>query len=577
MEFERKKALQTALKDGRSFAVKDEETVQAANEAENEVVSESKQDAAEEGKGRTDGRIHLSERAFEAMEYQKICEAFHEKRRNVYSGKFISTTPDGKLAFYQLAQGVSGALHVSMFSLCRLYSFQDINLPRELTVVIAGIDERGYLNLSAKPAFGDFEYSVNRLGLTDGMIVEGIVAHIMPEGAAAVMLAPNVSVLATACCRVYPGDRVKLRVRRIDWEQHRIKVQMLEKLSRSNDSFDYAAWNIPVEQLGEYIELTQFEERIRLKRPQPETERASGEKVEELDFSVNAVRSPFSTYANERVVREVRRPSRVQDIYFEARMGYLGERHIKVANAVEALKYASAWQLRRYLYLKDGTLLSEREIKGIVDRLVKHDVIGVLRFQSDEGNLLTRVLHPSLNFRAFSGRNPRNFGAKDFMESDASHIKMRLASNQLLIGLWRSSPQAQEVDTHSFLRDDEGNVHIRPRHSLLIDGTRCYLEAVRKNWTEQMLDKLRRYENFLSYRKENAAVYLVVEDRETAAQIVQRISEMKLSFAVYVTDDIHCLPEPELTMVPVCEETEEAQEHMPPAKGLFQRFKKTPL
>ncbi len=567
MEFEHKEAMQAVSEDGRLFAEKT-----GSGQAADEEV-EAKRGSTEEGKGRTDGRICLSARAFEEMEYQKICEAFREKRRNVYSGKFISTTPDGKLAFYQLAQGVNGALHVSMFSLCRLYSFRDIELPRELTVVITGIDERGYLNLSSKPAFGDFEYSVKRLELTDGMIVEGVVVHIMPEGAAAVMLAPNVSVLATAYCRVYPGDRVKLRVRRIDREQHRIKVQMLEKLSRSNASFDYAAWNIPAEQLDQYIELSDFEERIRLKRPQQEAESVSGEKAEELDFSVNAVRSPFSTYANERVVREVRRPSRVQDIYFEARMGYLGERHIKVANAVEALKYSSAWQLRRYLYLKDGTLLSEREIKGIVDRLVKHDVIGVLRFQSDEGNLLTRVLHPSLNFRAFSGRNPCNFGAKDFMESDASNIKMRLASNQLLIGLWHSFPTAQEVDNHPFLRDDDAQVRIRPRHSMRVDGTRCYLEAVRKNWIDQMLDKLSRYEILLARRSEEAVIYLVAEESETAQDIVQRIADMKLSFAVYVTDDIRCLPEPTFKVVPACKKSEPAVQGNMLTKSLFQRFK----
>ncbi len=512
----------------------------------------------------------------EEMEYQKICEAFREKRKNVYSGRLVSITPDGKLAFYQLAQGVTAALHVSMFSLCRLYSFKDIDLPQQLTVAIAGIDERGYINLSAKPAFGDFEYSLERLQLTDGMITDGIVVHIMPEGAAAIMLAPNISVLATACCKVCPGDRVRLRVRRIDRDMHRIKVQMLEKIEKTENgstAFDYAAWNIPAEEVGEYVELSEFEERIRLKRAKTEKVSAAPEEPEELDFAVNAVRSPFSTYVNERVVREVRRPARVQDIYFEARMGYLGERHIRVANAVEALKYSSAWQLRRYLYLKDNLLLSEREIKGIIDRLVKHDVIAVLRFQSDEGNLLTRVLHPSLNFRAFSGRNPRNFGAKDFMETNAAHIKMRLASNQLLLGLWHSYPNAAEVETHPFLRDDEADVRIRPRHSMRIDGRMCCLEAIRRDWAEPMFDKLRRYESYLKCHEKNTAVYMVLEQQEEIEQIAARVAEMKLSFPVYLTDDIHCLPEPVLREVPAAVDESPESEGFQFAKGLLQRIK----
>lgn len=513
-------------------------------------------------------------RRFEQMEYQKICEAFHQKQRNVYSGQFVSMTPDGKLAFYRIAPGVSGALHVSMFSLCRLYSFRDIELPKELTVVITGIDERGYLNLSSKPAFGDFDYSVNHMGLTDGMITEGVVVHIMPEGAAAIMLSPNISVLATACCRVYPGDRVRLRIRRIDHEQHRIKVQMLEKIEKNSTVFDYQAWNIPSEQLDAYIELSEFEERIRLKRPQQGKDSSADAVPQQLDFSVNAVRSPFSTYANERVVREVRRPSRVQDIYFEARMGYLGERHIKVANAVEALKYASAWQLRRYLYLMEGLQLSERELKGIIDRLVKHDVIAVLRFQSDEGNLLTRVLHPSLNFRAFSGRNPRNFGAKDFMENDAAHIKMRLASNQLLIGLWHSCPEAKNVETHPFLRDDELEVRIRPRHSIQIGGKSYYLEALRKNWEQQVLDKLDRYERYITRRKEEAVVYIVAEEQEDVAWLAEKIADMKLSFTVILTDDIRCLPEPHGTEIPASKKSDTAERENSLLSKALQRFKK---
>jgi hypothetical protein len=349
---------------------------------------------------------------------------------------------------------------------------------------------------------------------------------------------------------------------------------MLEKIDKGSDSFDYQAWNIPAGKLDAYIELSEFEERIRLKRPQQEKENTAEETPQRIDFSINAMRSPFSTYANERVVREVRRPSRVQDIYFEARMGYLGERHVKIANAVEALKYASAWQLRRYLYLKEGMQLSERELKGIIDRLVKHDVLAVLRFQSDEGNLLTRVLHPSLNFRAFSGRNPRNFGAKDFMENDAASIKMRLAANQLLIGLWNGCTDVKNVETHPFLRDDEAEVRIRPRHSMQIAGKTCYLEAIRKNWEQQILDKLSRYELYFARSKEEAIVYIVVEEQEAVARIAEKIEEMKLSFTVILTDDIHCLPEPSGTEIPAAKKGEAAERENSLLFKALQRFKK---
>lgn len=523
------------------------------------------------GEEREDGSVLLSSREFEEIEYRRISEEFHGKKRNIYMGRLISVTADGKLAFYRLAQGVTGALHVSAFSLCRVYSFHDIELPKQLTVAVSGIDSRGWLSLSAKPAFGDFEYSVGKLNLAEGMIVEGWVSNIMADGAAAIMLAPNLTVLTDACCRVYPGDRVRLRIRRIDSELHRIKTQMLERIEEEPVRFNYQAWVCMPDEIEPFVELQRFDERIRLNRPQPvKPVQQSADQPETLGFAVSATRSPFSTYQNERIVREQHKPSRVQDIYFEARMGYLGEKHMKVACAVEALKYASAWQIRRYLYLQDGLLVSEREMKSVIDRLVKHDIIAVLRFQSDEGSLLTRVLYPSINYRAFTGKNARNFGPKDFMESDASCVKMRLASNQLLIGMMHSMESVPEVDTHPFLRGEETNVRVRPRHVLEQEGRTRYLEAIRKGWEDEFIEKLGRYETLIGRGKEDTGVTVVLEDRAQVEAMAARVSEMKLSFTVWLTDDLSCLPEPVLTEVPA---TPAFGDVPAAAKALLQRIK----
>ncbi|MBQ2956066.1 MAG: hypothetical protein IJE08_06350 [Clostridia bacterium] len=504
------------------------------------------------GEAREDGRIRLSAREFEEREFSRIREAFQGKTRNIYTGRLSSVTQDGKLAFYRLAQGVAGALHVSAFSLCRVDSFRNIDLPRELTVAVSGIDARGWVSLTAKPAFGDFEYSVNRLELAEGQTIEGRVVNIMSDGAAAVMLAPNLTVLVDPCCRIYPGDTAMIRIRRIDWEQHRIKAQMIERTERRNDRFDYAAWNRPAEELAAFVDVGEFDDRIRLNRVKAEKKVEPAQEPEELDFAVLAQRSPFSTYRNERVVREQSRPARVQDIYFESRMGYLNDKHMRVAAAVEELKYSSAWQIRRYLFLKDGLALTDRELKGVIDRLVKHDIIGVLRFQSDEGNLLTRVLHPSLNYRSFCGRNPRNFGPKDFIESDVSSIKTRLAANQLLIGLMRSWNLKSEINTHPFLKSDETEVRVRPRHSVHAEKGVRFLEAVRKGWEEEFCEKLKRYEILISQEKDagECGVVAVVEDQEMLEGMLQRVSEMRLSFPVWLTDDLGCLPETKLHEIP---------------------------
>ena len=502
------------------------------------------------GAVREDGKLMLSGRAFEESEYQRIRDDFEQKKRNIYQGRLVSITADGKLAFYRIAQGVTGALHVSAFSLCRVYSFRDIELPRQLTVAVSGIDSRGWLSLSSKPAFGSFRDSVQRLELAENMTVEGMISGIMADGAAAIMLAPNLTVLTDATCRVYPGDWVQLKVRRIDYEQNRVKVQMLQRAGGERTRFDYQQWVRTPEEMEAYIDLSLFDEQVRLHRTQAQKSPERTEESEEPDYSVAASRSPFSTYRNERIVREQHHPSRVQDIYFEARMGYLGEKHLKVAGAVEALKYSSAWQVRRFLHVTDKINVSERELKSIIDRLIKHDIIAVLRFQSDEGSLLTRVLHPSINYRAFIGRNPRNFGPKDFMESDASTVKMRLAANQLLIGLMHSAGSGVQADTHPFLRCEETDVRIRPRHKLTDGGKTRYLEAVRRGWEEEFLEKLRRYEKLLGRPQGDTGVIAVMEDSAQAEAVSAQVSEMRLGLPVWLTDDLNCLPEPVMTEIP---------------------------
>ena len=64
--------------------------------------------------------VMLSARLYEQREYERVCRAFSDGTCNVYAGQLTSITTDGKLAFYQIAQGVTGALHVSSFSLCRV-------------------------------------------------------------------------------------------------------------------------------------------------------------------------------------------------------------------------------------------------------------------------------------------------------------------------------------------------------------------------------------------------------------------------------------------------------------------------
>ena len=496
-----------------------------------------------------DGPVLLSARAYEEQVYQKICSDFHAGLKNVYPARLTSVTPDGKLAFYRLAQGVSGALHVSALCLARVHSFREINVPRQLTVAVSSIDSRGFISLSSKPAFGDFSASVRRLALTEGCTAEGVVSSLLSDGAVSVMLAPNLVILADARFSLRPGEAVRLRIRRIDHEQRRIRALLTDRIESPAPAFPYECWSVPADELPAWIDLAEFDRLLRPVRPSPPEPREPGP-APVIEYSVTATRSPFSSYANERIVREARRNSRLQDITFEARMGYLNERHLKTAQTIESLKYSSAWQVRRFLHLRHGLALSDRELKGIIDRLVKHDIIAVLRFQSDEGSLLTRVLHPSINYHAFCGERARAFAPRDFIEEDPVVIKTRLASNQLLIALLHSHPGIELLDTHPFLSCEETGARVRPRH-IVAQGsqTRC-LEAVRASRMEEFREKLLRYEQLWTGQKADTGVIVSVEDHSLVAPTALLIGEMHLSYPVWLTDDLGCLPEPTFICVP---------------------------
>lgn len=492
------------------------------------------------------GQISLSGRAFEEREYARICEDFREKRRSVYRARLISVTQDGKLAFFRLAQGVNGAMHVSQFSLCRIYSFFEIDLPAEMTVVVTGIDARGRLSISGKPAFGDFDRSMERLDIREGKEIAGMITGLMNDGAASVMLAPNLSVLADVSCRVAPGDSVMLRCRRIDREYRRVKVQMLRRLEGAAQRFPYAAWVRPAEELPLWLDAGEFEQSIRPSKPKTEQRPVRAAVPEEIDFRVSASRSPFAIYPGEKIICPEHPPARQQDIIFEQKMGYLSDRHMKVAGVVDAFGYASAWQIRRYLYLAYGLLLSERELKNAVDRLVKHDILGVLRFQSDEGTLLTRVLYPSVNYRAFTGHNPHSSGPRG-LENEALQVKRQMAANQLLIGLMRTWPGEVAVDTHPFLRTGNGDVHVRPRIRLALEDRVYFLEAVRRGCEDEMAEKLLRYNVLLE--DGISGVIITAEDEEQRMAMVELTGRIKPGFPVWVTDDLNCLPKTGLTEI----------------------------
>ena len=105
-----------------------------------------------------------SARLYEEAEYAKIRSAFEEGVRNTYTASFKCITASGKIALYELAQGVVGGIYGKHFSLNRIQSFYDITLPETLPVTILGFDE-DKITLSSVAGFLGFRDSIETLGL----------------------------------------------------------------------------------------------------------------------------------------------------------------------------------------------------------------------------------------------------------------------------------------------------------------------------------------------------------------------------------------------------------------------------
>ena len=478
-------------------------------------------------------------RAYEEAQFERIREGFLNKKQNTYRARFKLIAPGGKLAFYQLAQGVNGAVHVKEFSCGRIDDFNHIEMPRELPVIVREIDGQGRLVLTTRPAFGTFLDAVDRLRLAPGEVVSGTVCFHFPK-AVGVMLTPNIMTLADAEQFPPAGSRVQVEILRVEEETHKIRSRLIGPVDEL--PMRHADWIVDLPE--GWTDLQAFSEQVEVKKPAVEDE---GPKAppEPPSFRLEAEKSPFSTYPSETVARETLEPVAPQAVYRQARSAHADDRLRAIAQAVEELRYSTAWQLQRYLYLRRGLLIERSKLGALLDRLCALDVIAALRFSSGGVECKFKTYHPSRNYHCLMERNPRNFGEADLCEENAARVKARLAANQLLLGMMNESRGAlAEPDTHPYLFDRVSGVRVRPKHAFQCGGSYCLLDAFRQNDLADCEEKLTRYARYFEANpQENLQLCLVVEDAQVDA-FAAAAERASLPFPVLLTTDLACLPEP---------------------------------
>lgn len=516
---------------------------------------------------RADGLWELSGREYEQANYDAVKDDFESRRRNVYLGKLRSVNREGDLAFYELAYGVNGCMRLTDFCQVHLNSFNDITLPRYMPVAVRNIAGRDRIAITGKVAFGDFAYGIERMELDAG---SEAVCYTMPRSIPGceviAQLSPNVLV---KCDGIPANGANRVRITGIDPEKHHVYGELMDRMTEAGD-FDYSAWIRPMDELDSWIDLAEFDnalntvKRVRTESHRPEPPVMQPDDIE-ISYELNSANSPFMVRNGEKVIHEPFSGGKPYAIAMELNRGYLHDFHFKVANAVNELKYTSTYQLQRYLHLTEGLKLSEGKLRRIINRLVKHDIVGVVHFRTEDSRAIFDTLHPGVQFRSFTGKNPR-FPSFEYNQQDPAVIKSRLAANQLLLGVLHSWEGVAERDTFPNLMLDDG-LRVRPRHKVTMeDGRVYYLDSVREDRFENMADKLRRYDRYFAVTGEKAELVVTMETEEAAGTFAKRVKELALGFDVSLTCDLKCLPAPVLQRIPAAAEARR--------KGLLSRVLK---
>lgn len=521
-----------------------------------------------------EGYWMLSGKAYEESLYQEIVRAFMAKERNVYKAHLSSVTRDGKLAFYTLAQGVNASVSLADFAYTRIESFNEIEMPRDLTVAIKEIDSKGRIRLYTKLAFGDFDFSVERLMLVPGSVAEGYVSGYVPtNGDSVVTLAPNLTILTR---RAPIGRWVKVQIIRVNHEEQRLKGDIVADCEENGRKFAFGDWCLGCETFPAYVEIEDFESRI---GPQNRgSQRVPAPQAEEDDIQISyettAAFSPFALREGEVGVRSALNGGCTKHIVFEAQHGYLTEKHMMAAKAVNDLRYTTSWQVQRYLHLKYGVKISEKSLRSILNRLIKLDIIHTLHFSKDGQCSVQNILYPGATmYKEYTG-SPRYLPNWSYSaEPDVAQIKCCLSANQLLLGVMHGWDNIREVENRVYIMTESG-LRIRPRHKVVVeDGSVFYLESVRSNWMDDMLEKLQRYEAYLKDAQEQAKVMITLEAEGEITSFAKKVAELQLGFSVLITSDLQCLPEPVALEVPAYVRKNKGRKFLSDIKSWFEEMK----
>jgi hypothetical protein len=209
--------------------------------------------------------------------------------------------------------------------------------------------------------------------------------------------------------------------------------------------------------------------------------------------------------------------------------------------------------VQRYLDCRHAMRLSSGELATVIERLIRLDIVQVMKFRTEKRQLVTKILYPgAVHYRTYTGELRSIPNWEYGTEPNVERVKRQLSANQLLLGMLHAGDDIKSCDSSVYL-SGEGVISIRPRHRLMReDGTEVYLESVRGGEENElwMLGKLGRYARYLEKHADRSAqIIITMEREELIAPFAERVAALRLKYDVLLTCDLQCLPRPILYRV----------------------------
>lgn len=470
--------------------------------------------------------------------FHKITDDFKAKRRNVYIAHLKNTTE--KTAFYNIIDS-NITVGVSSQSLCltRTQNLLTVNLPKKIPIVITDVDEEtGHIRGTAKYGFGGFYDNVARMKLAVGTELDGYIANQMPDGSGVCSLAPNLTTLLEPC----RADRwVRVRVKKIDLESKRIKVEAIEELPYR--MVDYSKFAFIPAEMPDWIDV---EELNRTLRPVPRSKEAliQMDPKEAKPYMISwdeflSTESPFATRENEQIEREYTKPVPLYFLHNEMSAGRINELHRYFAKAAATLKVATSWQLAVYVKLEHPDLeMTQKDPQKVISKLVGLSVLSKLRITSESGGMT--VYYPGPQYRVLMGGESAGMPNYLLMTEDSALIKERLATNQLNFGVRKAWADAAIM---SNLKVPDGERYFFVPHVAKRENKEYWMTAFRKlhyfRFEEALQD---RWSQVIGSMKEKPVLMIALETEEDIKEYAPKIEALHLEFDVWLTCDKKALP-----------------------------------